>query len=72
MAKTKNVWIQTNAKVITETKRKLIEHNYAGGYGGSLNLMQINNIIDGALIEITKLQTEVENLKMTKGDTPQK
>jgi len=66
MAKTKNVWVQTNAKVITEVKRKLIEHNYAGGYGGSLNLMQINNIIDGALIEITKLQQENEELKNKK------
>lgn len=70
MAKSTNVWIQTNAKMITETKRKLIEHNYAGGYGGSLNLMQINNIIDGALIEITKLQKEIEEIKIIKNPPP--
>jgi len=61
--KTNNVWVQTNAKMITGVKRQLIEYNYAGSYGGSINLMQINNIIDSALIEIVKLQQENDKLK---------
>jgi len=59
----KNIWIQTNAKRIEKVKRQLIEYNYAGSYGGAINLMEVNNIIDGLLVELTKLQKQVEELK---------
>jgi len=58
-----NIWVQTNSKVISAIKRQLIEYSYAGSYGGTIPLMQVNNIIDGALIEITKLQKENDDLK---------
>lgn len=58
-----NIWFETNKRRIQDMKRKLIEYNYAGSYGGSINLMEINNIIDGLLIEVTKLDKEVTELK---------
>ena len=59
---TKNVWVQQKKHEIEALKRQLLEHDYAGGYGGSIDLMKVNNIIDGAMIEILKLQTENEVL----------
>lgn len=58
-----NIWFETNKKRIQSIKRQLIEYNYAGSYGGSINLMEINNIIDGLLIEVTKLDKEATELK---------
>ena len=58
-----NVWIQANSKKISALKRQLIEYSYSGSYGGSLPLMELNNTIDGALLEIMKLQKEVDTLK---------
>ena len=63
MKKTNNVWFQTNKGVIEFIKRQLLEHDYAGAYGGSINLMKVNNLFDSALIEIVKLQEENDNLK---------
>ena len=60
-----NIWIQTNNKKISNIKRQLIEYSYAGSYGGAIPLMEVNNTIDGALIEITKLQKENDELKGT-------
>lgn len=57
-----NAWILSHSKIIEAIKRQLIEYNYAGSYGGSIDLMRVNNIIDGALIEITKLQNQVTDL----------
>lgn len=59
-----NIWFNTNVKKIEAVKRKLIEYDYAGSYGGSLNLMEINNIIDGFIIEMTKLHKENDQLKI--------
>jgi len=59
---TNNVWFQQKKKDIEALKRQLLEHDYAGGYGGSIDLMKVNNIIDGAIIEIFKLQRENEVL----------
>lgn len=59
----KNVWFETNKKNIEALKRQLLEHEYAGSYGGSINLMQVNNTIDGAIIEVLKLQKENDVLK---------
>ena len=58
-----NIWFETNKKRIEKIKRQLIEYNYAGSYGGSINLMEVNNIIDGLLIEVTKLEREMVDLK---------
>ena len=63
MHQTNNVWIQTKKHEIEAIKRQLIEYDYAGSYGGSINLMQVNNMLDGCMIEILKLQLENETLK---------
>ncbi len=48
---------------IEGVKRQLLEYDYAGSYGGAINLMQVNNLIDGCVVEIVKLQQENEVLK---------
>jgi len=63
MQQTKNVWIQTKKHEIEAVKRQLIEYDYAGSYGGSIDLMKVNNLIDGSIIEILKLEKENEVLK---------
>ncbi len=63
MHQTNNAWIQTKKHEIEAIKRQLIEYDYAGSYGGSINLMQVNNMLDGCMIEILKLQLENETLK---------
>lgn len=68
-----NTFIQINRKKIEFIKRQLIEYNYAGSYGGNINLMDVNNIIDGLLIEVTKLEKEnielKESIKKSKTDS---
>lgn len=63
MQQTKNVWIQMKKREIEAVKRQLIEYDYAGSYGGAINLMQVNNLIDGSVVEIVKLQIENDGLK---------
>lgn len=63
MQQTKNVWIQTKKHEMEAVKRQLLEYDYAGSYGGAINLMQVNNLIDGCVVEILKLQSENEVLK---------
>jgi hypothetical protein len=58
-----NIWFETNKKRIERIKRQLIEYNYAGNYGGAIPLMEVNNIIDGLMIEIVKLDKENATLK---------
>ena len=58
-----NIWFETNKKKIEGIKRQLIEYNYAGNYGGAIPLMEVNNIIDGMIIEITKMDKEIADLK---------
>ena len=67
-----NIWFETNKRKIQAIKRQLIEYNYAGSYGGSINLMEVNNIIDGLLIEVTKLDKEIIELKqaLKEANTP--
>ena len=48
---------------IERIKRQLLEHAYAGSYGGSIDLGKVNGIIDGSVIEITKLQDKHDSLK---------
>ena len=59
---TNNVWIQQKKFQIEALKRQLLEYNYQGSYGGAIDLMKVNNIIDGAIVEILKLQKENEVL----------
>ena len=59
-----NIWFETNKRRIEKIKRQLIEYNYAGSYGGAIPLMEVNNIIDGLLIEVTKMDKEIINLKL--------
>lgn len=58
-----NMWLQANTKRVEKIKRQLIEYSYAGSYGGTINLMEVNSIIDGLLIEVTKLDKENRELK---------
>ena len=58
-----NIWFETNKRKIEKIKRQLIEYNYAGNYGGAIPLMEVNNIIDGMIIEIVKMDRELQALK---------
>jgi hypothetical protein len=58
-----NIWFETNKKRIEKIKRQLIEYNYAGNYGGAIPLMEVNNMIDGLMIEVTKQDREIQELK---------
>lgn len=58
-----NIWFETNKRKIEKIKRQLIEYNYAGNYGGAIPLMEVNNIIDGMIIEIIKQEKEINSLK---------
>ena len=58
-----NVWFDANRRKIEAIKRKLVEYNFAGSYGGSLNLLEINSIMQGMIIEIEKLDRENNELK---------
>jgi hypothetical protein len=66
MQRHKNEWLIANAKKIEGVQRQLLEHAYAGSYGGSIDLTAVNNLLGGAVIEITKLQNEIEELKKPK------
>jgi hypothetical protein len=67
-----NIWFETNKKRIEKIKRQLIEYNYAGSYGGAINLMEVNNVIDGLLLELVKLDKENDNLKIALKQTNRK
>jgi hypothetical protein len=58
-----NEFMIANARKIEAIKRQLLEHSYAGSYGGSINLAAVNNMLDGCIVEITKLQRRVEELE---------
>ena len=62
MQQTNNAWVQQNKHKIEAIKRQLLEYDYAGSYGGAIDLMKVNNTIDGAIVEILKLQKENEIL----------
>ena len=57
-----NDWLIGNAKKIEAVQRQLIEHSYAGAYGGAIDLAAVNNLLGGAVLEITKLQNQIEGL----------
>ena len=64
-----NEWLLVNARKIEDVQRQLLEHSYAGAYGGSIDLTAVNNLMGGAVLEITKLQKKVEHLESEKKKT---
>ncbi len=62
MEDVRNHWIDENRKELNQMKRALVEQSYAG-QEGPFNYMRIHNIIGGCLIEILKLQRELNNVK---------
>jgi hypothetical protein len=55
-----------NSKRIEGIKRQLIEHSYSGSYGGAIDLIAISNLLDGCVLEITKLQKRIEDFEAKK------
>lgn len=62
MHKHTNEWMIVNARKIEAIQRQLLEHSYAGAYGGAIDLTAVNNLLGGAVLEITKLQFKIEEL----------
>ena len=58
-----NIWMDTNKRRLDKIKRQLLEYNFAGSYGGAINLPEIISLIDGLTVEILKLQKENDELK---------
>jgi len=48
----------------------LLEHSYSGSYGGAIDLTAVNNLLGGAILEITKLQNRVEELEAKAKEEP--
>jgi len=61
-----NEWMIANAKKIEAVQRQLLEHSYAGAYGGAIDLTAVINLLGGAVLEITKLQKRIEELEAKK------
>jgi len=55
-----------NARRIEHAQRQLLEHSYSGSYGGAIDLTALNNLLGGAVLEITKLQKRIEELETEK------
>ena len=58
----KNEWLIGNHKRISAIQRMLVEKSYQGAPEGDLDLASVNNILGGAVLEITKLQDQVDEL----------
>ena len=58
----KNEWLIGNHKRISAIQRMMIEKSYQGAPEGDLDLAAVNNILGGAVLEITKLQEQVDEL----------
>ena len=60
-----NVWVDSNKFKLEAIKRHLIEDSYkTDSSPDALNPMYINNMLDGAIVEIIRLQKEVDSLKL--------
>jgi len=71
MERAVNDWIKANSGEISSIQRILIEQSYAG-QDGVFNYMKIHNILGGCIIEITKLQTQVNELKIALAEKQEK
>ena len=54
-----NAWLNVNFKKINLMLRDLEEYRLRGSYGGSLNLLDISNVIKGLKVEVQKLDSQV-------------
>jgi len=61
MINMKNKWLQLNQEDISKIQRVLIEQSYSG-VSDLFDFMKMHNIIGGCVIEITKLQTQINSL----------
>jgi len=66
MQKHTNEWLIANARKIEAVQRQVLEHSYAGAYGGSIDLAAVTNLMGGAVLEITKLQNRIKELEAKK------
>ncbi len=58
-----NVWFESNKIKLEGIKRFLIEESYkTDSSPDALNPMYLNNMYDGAILEILRLQKEVDRL----------
>ena len=64
MKEIKNEWLFANRKKISLIQRYLIEKSYQGAPEGDLDLAAINNLLGGAVLEITKLQEQITENKL--------
>jgi hypothetical protein len=58
-----NVYIQVHAKKIEKMLHDIEIYKMQGGYGGSLNLAEIQSIIRGLCNEVAKQRTEINTLQ---------
>lgn len=59
----KNEWLIANSHKISAIQRSLVEMSYQGAPPGGIDLAAVNNMLGGAVLEITKLQKQVEELQ---------
>jgi hypothetical protein len=55
-----NVWLITNRKKVDALLRKFEEHRMRGSYGGDINLGEAIMLTRGLIVEIERLNREVE------------
>ena len=58
----KNEWLIANRKNISAVQRQLVQKSYQGAPEGDLDLAAVNNLLGGAVVEITKLQEKIDEL----------
>ena len=58
----KNEWLMANKNKISAVQRVLVEKSYQGAPQGDLDLGVVNNLLGGAILEITQLQNKVDDL----------
>jgi len=63
VSETNNQWIHSNAKFLDQIIRLCTEYNMKGNYGGNLPLEHIIRLFNSSLIEMKRLQKEVEELQ---------
>ena len=58
----KNEWLIANRNKISAVQRQLVQKSYQGAPEGDLDLTAVNNLLGGAVMEITKLQERIHDL----------
>ena len=70
MERSKNLWLQTNAKSVNSAIFKINEERFKSSYQGQLDLGVVLFLMNGMINEINKLQAENDKLKNTKNENP--